>query len=535
MYDELKTIADDLGCKDLVAEISRIEARSNQENANLILPLVGEFSSGKTTLINALTDSKKLETATKPTTATIYEVHFGCDSCQAQVMDEAGKFTKISNIEDLKNEALADAKVVTVFDTSKKVPSSTILVDTPGLSSPDPKHKQTLVDFLPMADGIMLVVDINQQITRSLTDFVDLMKLSKRPIYLVLTKSDSKSQSEIDAQKKYIGENCKIPLQQVVAVSAKDGKLDEFYSLLDNVQKDKKKIIEQVDALRMKNIAQTLSKFIDELMRASSSDKELEEAIYQSKNDLDLFNRKIDRLANDVVEEIETQTRNTSRTFEDTVSTRLNTILAKKGSCINEEANSTINNVASLMMSDYKDKVNAILLDNMRRQQHSDDLPLHSLQMIDLSSVKSSDYGLDIDLEKVGHENDTMIKGGVDLAIKVVGDAFGVPKVADVVTKFTGFVVNFATEELVSKPQRTRAIRNYIDGTLSPAFKDNLRIISNGLITQVREKLKQEVAESVGQKTDALEQLKSEMSQKKSDFQQKIARYKEYKSILSNI
>lgn len=536
MYTKLKTIAEDLGCKDIVVEILKIEERSKQEHANLILPLVGEFSSGKTTLINALTDCKKLETATKPTTATIYEVHFGCDKCHAQVLDRAGKFTEVSNIEDLKNDALADAKVVTVFDPSKKVPSSTVLVDTPGLSSPDPKHKQTLMEFLPKADGILLVIDINQQITRSLTDFVELMKLSKRPIYLILTKADGKAPSEIDAAKKYIGENCKIPLKQVVAVSARDGKLDEFYTLLDNVQKDKKKIIEQVDALRMKNIAQTLSKFIDELMRASSSDKELEEAIYQSKNDLDRFNRKIDRLANDVTDDIETQTRNTSRSFEDKVYSSLCTMLANKSANFNEEASSTVNSVASLMMSDYKDKVNVILLDNARNRGNSDKvLPLHSLQTVDLSSVKSSEYGFDLDLESIGHEYDSTIKTGVNTAISLIGNATGTSGITDVATKFTAFVVRFATENLMSKPQRERAVRNYVNDKLCPAFKDNLRLISNGLISQIRDRLMQEASETVGQKTDALNRLKSEMSQKKSEFQQKIAKYKEYKSILSNI
>lgn len=172
-------IAEYLGLSNIVSELNAIEQRSKQDNASLILPLVGEFSSGKTTLINSLTDSKKLETATKPTTATIYEVHFGCDSCHAKVVTEEGQIQDIDDIANLKNDNLANAKVVTVFDTSNRVPSTTILVDTPGLSSPDPKHKQTLVNFLPKADGIMLVTDINQQITRSLTDFIETMKLSK--------------------------------------------------------------------------------------------------------------------------------------------------------------------------------------------------------------------------------------------------------------------------------------------------------------------------------------------------------------------
>ena len=143
--DILFEIADYLSFNGIEKELNIIKSRSLQKNANLIIPLVGEFSSGKTTLINVLTDSKKLETATKPTTATIYEVHFGSEKCSAEVLSENGDVQLVEDLAELKNESLADSFMIKVYDTSKKVPSTTVLVDTPGLSSSDPKHKQTLV------------------------------------------------------------------------------------------------------------------------------------------------------------------------------------------------------------------------------------------------------------------------------------------------------------------------------------------------------------------------------------------------------
>ena len=217
--EKILEIAEYLGLANVVSQIQRIISRSKQENACLVLPLVGEFSAGKTSLLNALSDSKGLETAREPTTKTIFELHFSCDRCHAQILKDDGKIEEIDNISLLKNEDLTDTKVVTVFDTSKRVPPTTILVDTPGLSSSDPAHKQTLVEFLPKADGILLVVDVNQPITRSLTDFVEKMKLSKKPIFLILSQCDTKAPGEIEKVKQYICENCKIPLKQVAAVS----------------------------------------------------------------------------------------------------------------------------------------------------------------------------------------------------------------------------------------------------------------------------------------------------------------------------
>ena len=614
---QLQTIAEYLGLADIKSELEAIEFRSNQENANLILPLVGEFSSGKTTLINALTDSKKLETATQPTTATIYEVHFGCDTCHAKVLNEHGELIDVENISDLKNETLADAKVVTVFDTSNRVPSTTILVDTPGLSSPDPKHKQTLVNFLPKADGIMLVTDINQQITRSLTDFIETMKLSRKPIYLVLTKSDTKADSDIDAAKKYISENCQIPLKQLAVVSAANGKLDELYALLDDIQKDKKNILRQVDGQRVKSIINRLTTHIDELMKASSSDKELDEAIRRCQYELDKIKRNIDRLIESISDDIEEQERNVSRKFEDTIFGRLNALVSGKSSNFDAEAVSMINTTATLLMNEYKGNIQSLLREKVNRQKGSEDeIPLSSLEEIDMSTIQMSGLSYNLDLNTMGHEYDGAIKVGL-IAAAAVGAAVAVSAaapavaaeggavasaagavegtvastgtalleagelldVADTVSdvgsiisnqrtigkmeKAVGFVttakenynsisdsnqqmgqqvgsdkglidsmVGFVTDRMFSKPQRAHAVRNYIDSSLAPEFKMGLKYISRQLLGSIRENLQKEASQMIGQKTDALNQLKSELKEKTDLFEQRMEQLREYKTIL---
>lgn len=597
--EKLYEIAEYLGLHNIVAELKAIDARSKQENASLILPLVGEFSSGKTTLINALTDCKKLETATKPTTATIYEVHFGCESCHAKVVTEDGDIQDVDDIANLRNDNLADAKVVTVFDTSKRVPSTTILVDTPGLSSPDPKHKQTLVNFLPKADGLLLVTDINQQITRSLTDFIETMKLSKRPIYLVLTKSDTKSTADIETTKKYISENCQIPLKQVAVVSAATNSLEHFYTLLDDIQKNKKEILKQVDGQRIRNIINVLTEHVEELMSASHSDKELDEAIRKSQYELDKINRNIDHLVESMSDDIESHERNISRKFEDIVLAKLNTLVTGKSSNYDSEAVSMINNTAALLMNDYKTGIQSILREKASKQKGTEnEVTLSSLENLDMSSIQMSGLSYNLDLNTMGHEYDGWIKTGV-IAVAAVGAVAAVAStggaaagalttaatvdnvidVADTVSdvgsiisnqktvgrmeKAVGFVTNatekynsfnesnqqmgqqvgsdkgmidsmvgFVTDKLMSKPQRVRAIRNYIDDTLAPEFKAGCHNIFQSLLCIIRENLQNEAAELIGQRTESLNQLKMEMKEKKEIFNQRMAQLREYKTNL---
>ena len=573
------------------------QSMSNPVSTNIILPLVGEFSSGKTTLINALTDSKKLETATKPTTATIYEVHFGCDSCHAKVLDQKGELHSVQDVAELKNDILADAKVVTVFDTSNRVPSTTILVDTPGLSSPDQKHKQTLVGFLPKADGIMLVSDINQQITRSLVDFIETMKLSRRPIYLILSKSDTKSRTEIEAVKKYISDNCQIPLKQIAVVSASTGELDELYSLLDSIQKDKKHIIEKVDSQRVKNIIDVLTNHIDELMNASNSDKDLEEAIRRCQYELDKISRNIDRLVDSMSDDIEEEGRILSRKFDDTIFDRLNGLVTGKSNDFDAEAISVINNTATLLLNEYRNSIKTIFREKANQQKGSDnEVSLSSLEEFDMSTIQMTGLSYNLDLNSMGHEYDGWIKTGV-IAVAAAatvaavaasgGTAAGltaaatvdvadtVSDVASIVSnqrtvgriekavhlvsnasdKYNSFnetnqrigqqmgsdkgmidsMVGFVTDKIMSKPQRVRAIRNYIDSSLTPEFKLQLSSASQSLVISIRNSLQNEASTLIGQKTHSLNQLKSEMKEKKEVFENRMKQLREYKTLLLTI
>ena len=388
--DKIIQIADYLHFEDLKRDLERINERSKEENVEIIFPLIGEFSSGKTTLLNALTDCKKLETATKPTTATIYELHFGCEKCCAKILNSDGQLEEY-DIDNLKNENLKDAIVVNIFDTSTRVPKTTILVDTPGLSSADIKHKQTLIDFLPYADGVLLLTDVNQQITRSLIEFIDTMKLSQKPIYLVITKCDTKTSSDLEAAKEYISNNCKLPIQQIACVSAVKNELDELYTLLDTIQKNKNNIVKKVDEQRVKTIINEILVRIEELLKASSSDGELDEAIWIQEYELKVILRNIEKLIEDTKEEIEYKERSIIQNFKDTISERLETLVSGKSNNFDTDAVSTINNTASLLFNNYKSEIKKILQEKaLSRKNTEGNISLRSLEEIDLSSYSIS-------------------------------------------------------------------------------------------------------------------------------------------------
>lgn len=614
----LKEVAQELGQQNILNSLNAIQERASQQNANLLIPLVGEFSSGKTTLLNALTDSKKLETATKPTTATIYEIHFGCNKCEANVVLSDGQVAHFDDLGELKNDQLSDAQIVTVFDTSTKVPSSTILVDTPGLSSPVVKHRQVLVDFLPSADAILLVVDINQQVTRSLTDFIDMIKLSKRPVYIVLTKSDTKSVSEIEAAKQYIADNCKLLVQQVVVVSAAKDNISELYALLETIQKSKNEILAKVDGQRIKDLAQILVNRVDEMLTASSSDENLDMEIRRQQLDLDKIKRNINKLIDSMASDISEDGSKISRRFEDSMYEKLGALVAGGSANMDNDALSVINNTASLLLSEYKNNIMGILKSKVQSAQGSEsEIPVESLMSIDLSEIQISGLNYNLDLNSMGHEYDGIIKTGV-IAVAAVatvaaavatagaagaaagaagtagtaGAAAGTAgtagaagtvattvaasKAVDIIDTATDVgsiiytrkmmkriakaeefagkavdkynkiekadekgilssMVGFATERLLSKPQRVRAVRNYVDGTLAPEFKSQMENLSQSVVNMVRGGLQNDASEMIAQKTAMLNELKEQCSEHKAEFARRKETLKQYKEKLSTI
>ena len=96
-------------------------------------------------------------------------------------------------------------------------------------------------------------------------------------------------------------------------------------------------------------------------------------------------------------------------------------------------------------------------------------------------------------------------------------------------------LVGFVTDRMMSKPQRVRAIRNYIDGTLSPEFKSRLQSVSQSLINSIRLNLHNEASTIIGQKTDSLNQLRQEMKNRKDLFEQRMEKLCEFKTILLTI
>ena len=573
-------IAESLEQKSIAERLRAIEERAQNPSAQLILPLIGEFSAGKTSLINALTDSKVLEIASLPTTATLYQIIFGAPENKAVALSAEGEEVELQ-LDALKNDELKKYPTVTLFDTSTKVPKDIIFVDTPGLSSPDPKHREVLTSILPQVDAILLTVDANQAVTRSLIDFVKSMRLAEKPIYLILNKIDTKSPSELQDLKRGIARDVDLPIDSLVCASAYTNNISELQQLLTKIQAEKTQIIAKVDALRTKELIGELRSFIAEVLRSSSSPKELKEAVRAQERELERLQSNIRQLMERVEEKLSDKIDETQSTLRTQLWSSLNGILSKKGISYNQEINEEVVRVKTILLQNFTRQV-ATTIREVNASSRDIRVQLPSAETIDLSQLGDQANTIQMeDFDSVGHGWDKAIgwatvglasvatlaaTGGLaSLGIGAAGvvEAGGAAAMATTAVKTTKImrmvnvmskagsfvqkghqiasVVSSAAEkerdfieglvgkatEFFSKPRREAAVEHFLDAQILPNFEADLRNYLSESLRLIGERMNAEAATLVGEKREALSQLQAQQEQEQAKYEAEIKAMKE--------
>ena len=573
-------IAESLEQKSIAERLRAIEERAQNPSAQLILPLIGEFSAGKTSLINALTDSKVLEIASLPTTATLYQIIFGAPENKAVALSAEGEEVELQ-LDALKNDELKKYPTVTLFDTSTKVPKDIIFVDTPGLSSPDPKHREVLTSILPRVDAILLTVDANQAVTRSLIDFVKSMRLAEKPIYLILNKIDTKSPSELQDLKRGIARDVDLPIDSLVCASAYTNNISELQQLLTKIQAEKTQIIAKVDALRTKELVGELRSFIAEVLRSSSSPKELKEAVRAQERELERLQNNIRQLMERVEEKLSDKIDETQSSLRTQLWSSLNGILSKKGISYNEAIKAEVINVKTILLQNFTRQV-ATTIREVNASSRDIRVQLPSAETIDLSQLGDQANTIQMeDFDSVGHGWDKAIgwatvglasvatlaaTGGLaSLGIGAAGvvEAGGAAAMATTAVKTTKImrmvnvmskagsfvqkghqiasVVSSAAEkerdfieglvgkatEFFSKPRREAAVERFLDAQILPNFVADLRNYLSESLRLIGERMNAEAATLVGEKREALSQLQAQQEQEQAKYEAEIKAIKE--------
>ncbi len=181
----------------LVGEVARAAANLDQP---LLVTVMGEFSSGKSSFVNAFIGADVAPTGITPTTATINVVRYGRErggriiAADGSTL-ELGWDALMAHMRALTPEAAKQIDRVEILVPLPQLEKINI-VDTPGLNSIQPEHEATARAFIGKADAVVWVFTAAQGGKASEKKALSSIANEGKRVLGVLNKADQLSPSE---------------------------------------------------------------------------------------------------------------------------------------------------------------------------------------------------------------------------------------------------------------------------------------------------------------------------------------------------
>ncbi len=211
------------------------------------LAVIGEFNSGKSTLINALLGRSVLSTSFKPKTAAKTILCYGQEDAYSVTYNQkyAQRNTGVINTSNLardieqvtsddadtllkgKSESVAtQIKEVKIWCKSEFLHrDETEIVDTPGLGSVFEEHKTVTYSLIPEMDATLVLFPSDPGLGSAEVDLLAFIRQYVDQLLFVMTKTDRLSSQEQEEMLRFSKETIesvvKIPVERVYGVSAR--------------------------------------------------------------------------------------------------------------------------------------------------------------------------------------------------------------------------------------------------------------------------------------------------------------------------
>lgn len=160
----------------------------------LLVTVMGEFNSGKSTFVNALLGEEVAPMGITPTTATINLLKYGRERGGRVVYrDGTSRSVRWSEVPALlRGLDPAEAKRISVVEVlyPLDVLQRVNVVDTPGLNSIQPEHEATAREFIAQADAVVWLFTVDQAGKASEREALGTIRAAGKQILGVLNKID---------------------------------------------------------------------------------------------------------------------------------------------------------------------------------------------------------------------------------------------------------------------------------------------------------------------------------------------------------
>ena len=494
------------------------------EHFQVVAPLIGEFSTGKSSLVNALLGRDILGVNLTPETTVPTEICYSREE-RAVVVDQQGAMETIS-IDDFQQREFSVEtvrKVQLYLDNAfLQEISSVKIVDMPGFNSGVELHNRAIDEYLPDAQAYLLTFSARSStISEDMAGFLKELHLHELPVFLLITKGKSVTEDELatsveriraDAQK-YLG-LADVPIA-VTNAKGREKNVTPFADDLRQIEKDSQAIFQKDARTHLQQFGGDLALYLETaIKRADLTPNELDGKIEEARQKIDRLQGKLEDAGRAFDKDMDAGLAN--------LRTRLQSVLADAAPSL-EDMLMTRGNVQNRVAMIVRETVlTAIKEDFAPRVQHYRD---RIASLIDVSFEFNGDISLSEDQMMMDNMMKEVVKKSLPLIIAAIGGAVTGP-IGAIVGAVLGIFVEFGFMKK-QQDERRHIAHEKIQNELIPQVVEktmtSVRSVLGEQVAQINEQIREEVQKQVAAEEKALADLKQRSDSEKAERAQTLA------------
>lgn len=506
-------------------------------NFRVTTPIIGGFSTGKSSMINAILGKKLLSVNITPETSIPTEIFYGNNNVTL-INEDSKKSVDIDEFKemDLSVDDVNLVKIQYENEFLKKI-KDVVIVDMPGFDSGIELHNKAIDKYLPKSLAYIITFSADDPtVKESIVNFLKELKLYDMPVYIVITKCDKVTENQLQNEikvhiKKSVENLLNINNVKIACVkSKKDRNTNEVEEFLLEIQQKSDEIFEKEYSNKIRKYISEIESYINNRLKKNDfSIEQLEEEQKDLENKLQKTQQKLSR---------------ERQNFDGQLQKCIEAIRRKIEADLS--ASSSFMETAILNGSDISDKVNMIVRKAVTTGIKTEFEPKlqkylrHVADIIDVNTLV--DTTVEVNQVQVATEN--MVKDIVLKAIPVVIATIG-GVLAGPIGAVIGGALSVIVETIFGQKQEERK-RSLARQKVQEAIPE----ISSQAIEQVEKELRlyvqeinTEIEADLNKKIEitnkAIEDIKIEKRDKKTEKEQTVvtlkADLKEVGDILNEI
>ena len=550
---ELETKLGTIELSEAVRDSFSIEnLKKSIEDIELLIPVVGSFSAGKSALINSFLEKSVLPVGITPETALATELRYVDSSNERIEAVKADSTFDTFPVEEIGNigERAFQYKFIRLFICNSKLLDiqPLILVDMPGFESPLDLHNQAIMEYINKGVHYIVLISVEDgTITRSMIRQLEDIQEYKRDFSFFLSKSNLRSKEEVTSVRNTLQQEISNNLgldKQVIAIDDNGG--NSLKQVLAQIAPEE--LFKSLFVTEFKNSYYSITESINTCVSSlGKSKKDNEQAIKELQQSLESIVSERDSMLKDVKEKysdvnanriVDNIGRELSNSVEELVSTAINSGNDALSSKVSEIIRHALISNINESMGEIADEIVGTFSVNLFKLNDNASYFALSKDFIDRISDSSramlggAQSRLESSLEK--HKDNSK------LYYKTITGILAIT--TNVVAPIVELIIVFLPDILGSiighfqKKKQEESIRNAILTNMIPAIKRKLREelpqIFNKRVEDMIKNISDQFENEITKKKNAISSTQEEIKERITDIDATISNYN---SVLNDI